>query len=374
MSSKTTVLAIVSTVVIGAAAAGATTFWSSQNTYALKVNGEVISMDKYQTALNRAKKQYEGQIGMDFKSEKGQKALKNIQENIAKSLTEIALLKQEAQKMNLKLSDQEIETKVNEFIKGNYKDNKEAFEADLKKHRFTMTEFKEQMAERLLVQKLYEDVIKDVKVEDKDIQDYYNKNIDQFKVPEQIEAQHILIKADEPKGLADEKDEKKKEALKAAEDKKALAKANQLISQLKAGADFAKLAKEHSADPGSKDNGGKYTFPKGQMVPEFEKAAWDAKPGELVSEPVKTQFGYHIIKRGKSLPGSTKPLSEVKTQIQSTLEKTKTTDYFKEWLETRKKAAQVDVNGELGVTAKEILAEEPPAPAMGAGGHDGHDH
>jgi len=99
---------------------------------------------------------------------------------------------------------------------------------------------------------------------------------------EAVWARHILIKADN-----DATQEEKNEAEK---------KANEIIEKLKNGEDFAALAKEYSEDPGSKDNGGEYLFGKGKMVEEFEKAAFGLEPGKFTETPVKTSYGYHIIK------------------------------------------------------------------------------
>ena len=107
-----------------------------------------------------------------------------------------------------------------------------------------------------------------MKVSDADIQEYYNTHKTQYVQPESRDVRHILVP------------------------KKALA--DSLYAQLKSGANFAQLAKRYSKDPGSAANGGKLTVSKGQTVPEFDKTAFSLKKGEL-SQPVKTQYGYHII-------------------------------------------------------------------------------
>jgi len=114
--------------------------------------------------------------------------------------------------------------------------------------------------------------------EDK-VRDYYSQQRKSWEKPEQVKASHILIKGDGPGG-----------------DEAAKKKAEDLAKQAKGGADFAKLAKANSQDPGSGQRGGDLgLFGRGQMVPEFEKVAFSLKPGE-VSDPVKSQFGWHVIK------------------------------------------------------------------------------
>ena len=126
-----------------------------------------------------------------------------------------------------------------------------------------------------------------------------------FAVPEQVTAAHILIKVDPDKG--------------PAADAEAKAKAEKLAEQAKKGEDFTKLANENTEDPSGKGNGGQLPpFSRGQMVPEFDQVAFDMKPGEIRG-PIKTQFGYHIIKFISKIPPRTKTFEEVRPQIESEL-------------------------------------------------------
>jgi peptidyl-prolyl cis-trans isomerase D len=129
----------------------------------------------------------------------------------------------------------------------------------------------------------------------------YNDNIQQYSTPEQARASHILLKT-----------EGKDDAVvkKQAED---------LLAQLKKGANFEELAKKHSQDEGSAVKGGDLDyFNKGQMVPEFDKAAFSLPIGQL-SDLVKSNYGYHIIKVVDRKPASTKTLAEVRSQIEDQL-------------------------------------------------------
>jgi peptidyl-prolyl cis-trans isomerase D len=140
-----------------------------------------------------------------------------------------------------------------------------------------------------------------VNVPPTDIQRYYNDNIQQFQTPEQVRASHILLNT----GGKDEAAVRKQ-----AED---------ILAQVKAGADFAELARKFSEDPGSKPNGGDLDyFARGRMVPEFEQTAFALAPGQ-VSDLVKTQYGFHIIKVVDKRPGVTRTLDEARPQIQQTL-------------------------------------------------------
>src|SRR5712692_368938 len=126
-----------------------------------------------------------------------------------------------------------------------------------------------------------------------------------FAVAEQVTAAHILVKADSDKG--------------PAADAEAKAKAEKLAEKAKTGEDFAKLANENTDDPSGKGNGGQLPpFSRGQTVPEFEQAVFDMKPGEIRG-PIKTQFGYHIIKFVSKTPPRTRSSEEVRPQLEAEL-------------------------------------------------------
>jgi peptidyl-prolyl cis-trans isomerase D len=135
------------------------------------------------------------------------------------------------------------------------------------------------------------------------IERYYNDNAQQYATPEQVRASHILIKTT---GKAEEDDTAKK-------------KAEDLLAKVKAGGDFADLAKKNSQDEGSAVKGGDLDFfGRGAMVPEFDKVAFELQPGQI-SDLVKSQFGYHIIKVTDKRAPTQKTLPEVRAQIEDQL-------------------------------------------------------
>jgi parvulin-like peptidyl-prolyl isomerase len=141
-------------------------------------------------------------------------------------------------------------------------------------------------AENLLAQKTFTQIAENVKVSDTELQSYFDAHKQDY---EQVHARHILIRA---AGSPAPVEPGKKELT----DTEALAKAQELRKKLADGADFAQLASAESDDAGSKTRGGDLNFFKhGQMVQPFEQAAFSMKIGDI-SDPVKTQFGYHIIK------------------------------------------------------------------------------
>jgi hypothetical protein len=127
-----------------------------------------------------------------------------------------------------------------------------------------------------------------------EIERAYNNSVEQYSTPEQVRASHILLKTE------------------GKDDATVKAKAEQLLKQAKAGADFADLAKKNSEDEASAKNGGDLDyFGRGRMVPEFDQAAFAMQTGQI-SDLVKTQYGYHIIKLTDKKTATTRPLAEVR--------------------------------------------------------------
>jgi peptidyl-prolyl cis-trans isomerase D len=134
-----------------------------------------------------------------------------------------------------------------------------------------------------------------------DIEREYNNNSEQYTTPEQVRASHILLKTE------------------GKDDASVKAKAEALLKQARNGADFAELAKKNSEDEASAKNGGDLDyFGRGRMVPEFDQAVFAMQPG-AISDLVKTQYGYHIIKLVDKKNATTRPLAEVRQQLNDQL-------------------------------------------------------
>jgi len=152
-------------------------------------------------------------------------------------------------------------------------------------------------------------------VTDQDLQAYYDQHRDEFRVPEQVKVSHILIKTPLPAPGT-------KEDEKAVAD--ARAKAEDILKQLKAGGDFAKLAEKYSDDPGSAKSGGELGWiGRGRTVPEFEKAAFSLGKGQT-SDLVKSSYGFHIIHVEDKQQAHLKTLAEVKSEIEEKVKQQKT--------------------------------------------------
>jgi len=171
-----------------------------------------------------------------------------------------------------------------------------------------------------------------VTVSDQEVKDYYEKNKGKFAPVTQIRASHILVKTEE--------------------------EAKQIEEKLKKGEDFVQLAKKYSIDTATAKNGGDLGyFSKGQMVPEFESAAMSLKPGQI-SEPVKTKFGYQIIKVTDKKMGQVVDFEKVKNLISQNLMAEKQKEVFDSYVEGLKKSFKVEIN-------KEALSKLTPSEQQG---------
>ena len=155
-------------------------------------------------------------------------------------------------------------------------------------------------------------------VSPEEVEQYYEENKESFNQAEQIRARHILVETEE--------------------------EAKELIKQLNAGADFGQIALEKSTDPSAKENQGDlgYFDRNAQFVPEFKEAVFQLKVGEMTAKPVKTQFGYHIIKVEDLKPARQLSLEEVKDSISGELRSGKEGAIFQEFLEGLRSQAKIE--------------------------------
>ena len=159
-----------------------------------------------------------------------------------------------------------------------------------------------------------------VTVTDEEVAAYYEKNKDKFEVPESVRASHILVSDDV-------------EMKKVQED-------------LKGGMSFEDAAKKHSTCPSKEQGGDLGFFSKGLMVPEFETAAFAMKAGETTPEPVKTQFGLHLIKVTEKKEASVRPLAEMKDELREGLLNEKKAKVYQDQLTKLREESKVEIVGE----------------------------
>jgi peptidyl-prolyl cis-trans isomerase C len=242
-------------------------------------------------------------------------------------LVSAELLYQAASKQEIKDLDKQIDAKVAQG-KARFK-SEEEFKKAIKDVEMDEKDLREYTRRDLLISRYIETTfVPKVVVSEAEMRTFYDSNQDKFKKDETVKASHILIGVDNKASVDDRK--------------KAREKAEMLRKELAGGADFATLAKGNSTCPSSQQGGDLGFFSKGQMVPEFEKAALALKPGEI-SDVVETQFGYHIIKLTEKKPAMVTEFKEVKAKIEEFLKGQKINEAVQKFLADAKKTATIEM-------------------------------
>jgi peptidyl-prolyl cis-trans isomerase C len=227
----------------------------------------------------------------------------------------------------------------------------EAFKRQLTLMGATQDEVLAKWAEALTAEAVLKRELK-INITDADAKKFYDDNPSRFEQPEMVRASHILLTTRDPATGSELSDEKKAAKHKEIEG---------LLKRARAGEDFAKLAKEYSEDPGSKDKGGEYKFPRGQMVPEFEAAAFSLKTNQI-SDVVTTSFGYHIIKLSEKIPAQKVDYAKAASDIKDGLAAQAMQKAFPDYIKGLRKEAGVDILDE-----KLKMKEVPEAAGLPAG-------
>jgi parvulin-like peptidyl-prolyl isomerase len=337
-------LLIAGTAALGAACGGSSS--SSSSTAAASTNAKLstgqIAVVGSQTITQEQLTQLIASAQANYKSshrpfpKKGTAEYEQLQQQAIQQLVQTAQLDVGAEEMGVNVTPAQIQTKL-ASLKKQYFPNKKGgvdvkkYQAALKAQGLTESQLADRIGLQLREQQIYDKVTKTVTVTPADIQSYYNKNKKTlYTTPEQRHVRHILVA------------------------KKALA--NKIYGELiRDPAKFAALAKKDSKDPGSAKNGGDLGLvSKGQTVPPFDRVAFSIEPN-IISHPVKTQFGWHIIEAlGAVKPAAVKPLDKsLKAQISQQLESTKKQKAFYTWYQK--------LQAELKSKTKYATGYAPPA-------------
>ena len=291
-----------------------------------KVGKVDIKRTQFTALLDQAQRSYKSQK-RTFPAA-GSSEYITLQNQAVQFLVQRAELDAKATELGIKNPDEGVETRLKDVKKKYFAGDEKKYQAQIKAQGLTDEQMRADFRAQIVSEELFKKVTGDVKVTDVEVKAYYDKNKATYVQAESRDVRHILVKT---KALADS-----------------------IYAQLKGGADFAALAKKHSEDTGSKANGGKLTVARGQTVPEFDKKSFELAVDEI-SQPVKTQFGYHVIQAlTKIKPKSTQPLSQVRETIRQQLLQQKRSEAMTKWVEGVKKEFEGKVAYATGF--------EPPVP------------
>jgi peptidyl-prolyl cis-trans isomerase C len=242
------------------------------------------------------------------------------------------LLDEKVKDTNIVVTDEEVTSRLKEIASLQKPAmSLEDFKKKMEEYGQNFDEVKGQVRKGLSYQKLIEaQPGGKISVTEQDANNFYTENIKHFETPEQVRASHILIKPDTSDPNADPNQAKAK----------ALTKIKGLLEQIKAGADFAQLARDNSACPSATRGGDLDFFPRGQMEPSFEKAAF-AMDVNQVSDIVETSYGYHIIKVTDRKPAVVTPFEQVKDQIINQLKQRKLSEVARQYVQSLRAGAKI---------------------------------
>lgn len=213
---------------------------------------------------------------------------------IAETIVEL-----EAEKLDIEITQEEIDEEFAELEE--YYGGEDELNNAISSSGMTMEDLEEQIVRNLQIQKLVEPYID---VTDEEVESYYEANIGSLGTPEQVRARHILVETEE--------------------------EADDIYEELMDGGDFEELAREHSTDGSAEEGGDLGTFGRGQMVPEFEEAAFSMDVDEI-SEPVESQFGFHIIKVEEKIEAVEPEFADVEDDIRSQLFDQQISAAYNDW-------------------------------------------
>jgi foldase protein PrsA len=281
---------------------------------------------------------------------RGQKAdYARFEQGLAEYLVTIEVLNQKAASFSVSVTDQDVQAEIAK-VKDMFDDNEERFNAALKKQNMTLEQLTQSTRERLLLERMKAAVTTGLSVTAEEAKAYYEAHKTDYVQQEQRKTSHILISPFQATGTT------ATSVPTQADWDAAQAEAEKVRGEIQNGADFATEAKKYSDDATTKDAGGELgLITRGQMVPAFEDAVFSLKKGEL-SQPVKTQYGYHLIEVTDIVPEKQLSYDEVSENIKSSLLERKQADAWQTWLTKQKSDLGVEYRNGLRPAATTTTA------------------
>lgn len=297
-------LALLVVIVVATSGCGGGTKSVPSNAVA-RVGSDSISKTLFATLMDGTKSAYIARKTPFPKA--GTSQYKALQDQTMKYLVQQSELTQKAKGLGITVTDADVQARIKKIKQQYFAGNEAKYQQQLKAQGLTEALLAVNLHGQILSEKIYNKVTGGVKVTDAEVAKYYNDHLSTYAKPASRDVRHILVNN---KKLADT-----------------------IEAKLKAGGDFAALAKKYSKDPGSAAQGGKLTVSKGQTVAPFDKVAFSLKTNEL-SAPVHTTYGWHVIQALSDVrPASQTPLKSVKASISQQLLQTKKTDVINTWVD-----------------------------------------
>lgn len=294
-----------------------------------KVDGNTIEFGEIQAQVQ----QMLSQVPQDVPQETIKQQLPTLMSRTLNGLITEKLLKKAVADEGIEATEEDVDEQIAE-IKTQLPEDR-SMEELLERQGMTMADFRERLAEDLPIKKLVEKKVSEPEEpSDEEVAEFYEENKDQFVQPERVKARHILIGFEEDDSEEDK--EKKQDEIEEIRAK--------IVEE---DVDFSEMAKEHSTGPSASAGGELGEFSQGQMVPAFEEVAFSQEVGE-VSEPVETQFGYHLILVDERSSEETVSLEEARERIKEHLMQQAQQEEVEEYIKTLRDEADIEIVKDLG--------------------------
>ncbi len=287
------------------------------------VNQEIITLSELEKWIEPLR----AQIATEDRLEKREQ-VQVLRQEVLEKLIEEKLIDQEAKKLGIKVSSKEIEGALDKVRRQNNA-TQEQLEKALIAEGMTLEGYKKQIERGLRRRKLISSSVKvETKAGEKELREFYKKNIDRYRINETFRPAHILFAI--PKGAS-------REEIRAIRKK-----CESVLSKIKGGDDFGEMALLYSQDASSKSRGDLGFFKKGELLPAFEREALRLKIGE-VSGVVRTEFGFHIIKLLDRKGVDPLPFEEVKAKVEMDYYDVETEKAFRQYLSTLREKSIIEI-------------------------------
>lgn len=300
---------LITVLIVGLILAGCKSGGQEQPKIIGEVNGDKISQVEFDQHLKILKITYEQQfMGGSGKLDenKDKETIDKLKDQTFKEVVLQKILWQQAKEQDIKISDSEVDKIMKQ------QDYKTFLEESGLEEKY----FRQELKTQLLYWKLYDKVTARIKASDEEAQAYYEENISKYSEEGGIQIAHILV--------ATEKE------------------ARDILAKLNGGADFADMARQYSTCSSKEQGGDLGVVNEGSnFVPEFKEAALKLQPGKLTKEPVKTQFGYHLIKAGEKKEAKIKSYDEVKNSVIADLNNEKKDKAYNDYLNKLYEKAEI---------------------------------
>ena len=287
------------------------------------VNQEIITLSEVEKWIDPLKDEIVAKDRLERREQ-----VQEICRKVLEKLIEDKLIDQEVKKSGVKVPSKEVEVALEEVKRRNAA-TQEDLEKALAADGLTLEAYKKQIEKGLQRQKLINWSVKvETKVGEKELRDFYQKNLDRYRTNESYRPGHILFVV--PKGATPEE---------IREIKK---KCQKVLEKIKGGGDFGEIALLYSEDASNKDRGDLGYFKKGELLPAFQREALRLKVGE-VSEIVRTEFGFHIIKLLDRKGMDPLPFEEVQEKVKADCFESEMEKALKQYLSTLKEKSVIDI-------------------------------